>query len=777
LNPRSGRPRRQPPRPRGRPVAEYHPRRRRQRRHERSARRRRNALLAFLLVLVVSVVLVGAAITGAAALGSGCDLDSLQPVAIGQNSFVYAADGSLLGSIPAERNRTPVPLKTMSRWLPKATIAIEDRRFYEHGGVDAEGVARALWEDVKAGKVVQGGSTITQQLVRNLYPVSRERTLDRKVKEACLAIKLNRVRSKEWILAAYMNQVYYGNHAYGVEAAAQTYFSKKARNLSLVEAAMLAGLPQAPSTYDPFEEGTRALTRRNEVLGAMLSTGAITRAEYDQAVGQPIRLRPGKLYTRIHEPYFFGYVREELIKEYGATTVRSGGLKVYTTIDRRFQRIARTVMNETFSDREDPAAALVSINPDNGAIRAMTAVIPGRKKNQFNLAAQARRQAGSTFKTYVLTAALAEGISPNTTYLSAPFMYNPAGDGSCDVDPPTAWCPETYDHSYVGPTSIASATLRSDNTVYARLTLDVGPDKVGAMARKLGIRSPLTSREGDYVPSLGLGSADVSPLDMASAYATLAARGVYSQPRAINKVEFPDGKVDSSWAKVKRRRVIPDGVAYEVTRILEQNIQYGTGTAAALSRPAAGKTGTTENHSDAWFCGYTPNLSTTVWVGYPQRQIPMLYQYYGSPVAGGTWPAVIWGRYMREALKYSPPQSWQEPTQWASSFDHDLQYAMSGAIGGWDDTSDETSDDTSEEEESDEEETEETPAPPPPPPPANPAPPPPAAEPPPPPPPVEPPPPPPPPEPPPPPPPPEPPPPPPPPEPPPPAPPPPPGPG
>jgi penicillin-binding protein 1A len=341
----------------------------------------------------------------------------------------------------------------------------------------------------------------------------------------------------------------------------------------------------------------------------------------------------------------------------------------------------------------------------------MTAVIPGKKKNQFNLASQARRQAGSTFKTFVLATAIAEGISPDTTYLSAPFKYSPDPNGSCDTDPPTAWCPETYSHSYLGPVSIASATLSSDNTVYARLTLDVGPENVGAMAHRLGVRSPLTSREGAYVPSLGLGSADVSPLDMASAYATLAAGGIYSKPTAIRKVGFPDGKVDASWGKVKRRRVISDGVAYEVTKILEQNVQAGTGTAANFGRPAAGKTGTTENWTDAWFCGYTPNLTTVVWVGYPQRQIPMLYQYYGAPVAGGTWPATIWGRYMGDALKYSPPQDFREPTHWATFTSHTLQYAMSGSYGDYSGEDSSDSYDTGTDTTSDE------PAPPPPPPP------------------------------------------------------------
>jgi penicillin-binding protein 1A len=696
----------------GRPVAEYHPRRRRQRRQQRVARRRRTVLLAFAAALVVSLLAAAGALTGAAALGSGCDLSSLRQVPIGQNSFVYAADGSLLGSIPAERNRQPVALRMMSPWLAKATIAIEDRRFYEHGGVDAEGVARALWEDVKAGKVVQGGSTITQQLVRNLYPVSRERTVERKVKEACLAIKLNRARSKQWILSAYMNNVYYGNHAYGVEAAAQTYFSKRARNLTLVEAALITGLPQAPTTYDPFQREPQALARRNEVLAAMLSTGAIGSDEYDTAVATPLRLRAGQLYTRIREPYFFSYVRDELNREYGATTVRSRGLKVYTTIDRRFQRIANQVIRNTLYRREDPAAALVSINPENGAIRAMTAIIPGRKKNQFNLTSQARRQAGSTFKTFVLTAALAAGISPQTPYLSAPLRYSPDPSGSCDTEPPTAWCPQTYDHSYIGVTSIASATLRSDNSVFARLTLDLGPEKVGRMAHQLGIQSPLTSAEGAYVPSLGLGSADVSPLEMASAYATLAAGGVYSKPRAIRKVVFPDGKVDTSWGDVKRRRVIPDGVAYEVTKILEQNVQYGTGTRAQLGRPAAGKTGTTDGHGDAWFCGYTPNLTTTVWVGYPGARIPMEWQFYGGPVAGGTFPAQIWGEFMGRALAYSPPQDWQTPTQFAVYEPFSGQYALSGATSDDQSTDDEKVDE--EEKEKEEEQAEEPVEPPPP---------------------------------------------------------------
>ena len=369
--------------------------------------------------------------------------------------------------------------------MPKATVAIEDRRFYEHGGIDAEGIARAVWKNVSAGQVVEGGSTITQQLVRNLY-IGRERTVERKLKEACLAIKLDNAWAKERILATYMNQVYYGNLAYGIEAAAQTYFSKHASELNLPEAALLAGLPQAPSGYDPFRQEGVATVRRNQVLRAMLDEGDIDQAQYDWAKSRGLGLKAGKLYKEIREPYFFGYVRDQLIAEYGAGTVRSGGLKVYTTIDPRFQRAAQTAIRETLYETDDPAAGVISINPKNGAIRAMTAVIPGNTKNQFNLLSQARRQSGSTFKTFVLAAAVEQGVNPATiSYLSAPFYYRPDPNGNCDDG--TWWCVETYDHNYYGWTSIERATLRSDNTVYAQLTLDVdarGGRRDGAQARR-----------------------------------------------------------------------------------------------------------------------------------------------------------------------------------------------------------------------------------------------------------------------------------------------------
>jgi len=628
--------------------------RRRRRRHrekrDKIASRRFAIFLALAVVLGAAATFVAATVTGAAGVLNNCDLNSLKPVAIGANSFVYAADGTVLGAIPAERNRQPVGLARMSHWVTTASVDVEDRRFYEHGGIDWEGVARAAIENLKSGHIVQGGSTITQQLVRNLY-IGKEVSLDRKIKEACLAQKLEKVHTKDWILASYLNQVYFGNHAYGVEAAAQTYFDKHAADLSLTQAAMIAGLPQAPSVYDPFQRPDEAVSRRNEVLAAMYSAGDITEAQYQTAVRQPLRLHAGHIYTRIREPYFFSYVREQLIEKYGANTVRGGGLKVYTTIVPSFQKLAVAAMKNTLNLSTDPASALVSINPKNGAIRAMTAEIPGKKNNQFNLAAQGRRQAGSSFKTFVLTEAIREGINPDSTmYMSAPFHWQP--------DPNSEpWDVSTFDGSYYGPSSITQSTLRSDNSVYARLTLDLGPEKIVTLAHQMGIKTKL-----EPVASIGLGSNSVGVLEMASAYATIASGGIYSEPMAIRKVVLPGGEVDrgAGWGKVKQRRVFSDGVAYQVARILKMNIQAGTGVGANPGFPAGGKTGTTDDFGDAWFAGITPTASSVVWVGYPNAKIPMT-SVHGIRVAGGTFPATIWRLFMVGAFAKHPPPDWPLP--------------------------------------------------------------------------------------------------------------------
>jgi penicillin-binding protein 1A len=644
---------------------------RKRKRNDRIRRRRRAGLVIAAAGATVVIALVVVGVGAGVALSAGCDLNSLQPVNIGANSFVYADDGSLLGSIPAERNREPVPMGRISPWLPKATVAIEDRRFYEHGGVDYIGIARAAWQDVTAGKVLQGGSTITQQLVRNLY-TGQQRTFSRKVKEACLAIKLANKWSKQKILNEYVNTVYYGNHAYGIEAASETYFSRHAKSLTLAQAALLAGLPQAPSSYDPFVNPKDAVARRDEVLKAMLTNGDIDQAQYDGAVAQrDLHLKPGSLYSSIREPYFFSYVIDQLEQQYGANTVREGGLKVYTTIDPRLQRLARKAMSETLPYSTDPAAALVSVEPGTGAIRAMTALVR-RKGNQFNLAAQSLRQAGSTFKTFVLASAIERGIDPdNTYYTSAPFTCT-VGPWCSPLD---AWNVHTYENTYAGTESITRATLQSDNTIYAQLTLDVGPKYVWNMAHRLGVHmSP-----DKPVASIGLGALSVSPLDMAAAYATFPAMGMYAKPRAITKVVLPNGKVDKTWEKPQTKRVLSDGVAWKVTDVLGQNALYGTGAGSSDGiHPNAGKTGTTENHADAWFDGYTRELSTVVWMGYQSGEIPML-SVHGVSVQGATYAVPIWHQFMAAALWHRPAEPFLTPKHYPSY--HYFQKGSYGSLG------------------------------------------------------------------------------------------------
>ena len=611
----------------------------------RSRPRRKRRLLVVLAIATPLALLALTAAGGAVYFGSSCDLSLLRPVEQVDNSLVYGANGSLIGVLPAVENRTAVGPAAISQWMPKATVAIEDRRFYDHGGIDPMGIFRALLADVSAGRIVQGGSTITQELVRNLY-LSRERTLRRKVVEACLAIKLARAWPKDRILTAYLNDVYYGNHAYGIEAAAETYFSVPASRLTLEEAALLAGLPQAPSYYDPLHNPSAALARRDQVLSALRRSRDITDTQYAAAAAdRSLHLRPSSAYAS-SEPYFASYVENLLQQAYGAATVRAGGLRIYTTIRPRLQRAAVHALSEVLYARGDPAGAIVSIDPSTGAIRAMAAVTPSRLSNEFNLVTTAERQAGSTFKPIALAAAIAGGLNPwATRYLSAPFYYAPL-----------RWRVRTYDGMYAGPETVAAATIHSDNTVYARLALDVGPDAIASMAQKLGIRTQLRAS-----PSLALGAGAVTPLDMASVYATLADGGVYSRPLAIRRVAFPGGKVDSAWGQLQRQPVIPDWVAATVTRVLEENMLHGTGVGAHVQGHAdAGKTGTTENDADAWFCGYTPTLAATVWMGYPRAEIPML-DVHGAAVSGPTLPATAWRLFMERALEGTPNRAFAAP--------------------------------------------------------------------------------------------------------------------
>jgi penicillin-binding protein 1A len=584
---------------------------------------------------------------------SQCDLSSLKPISIGTNSFVTAADNTFLGTIPAKRNRQQLTLAQISPWLPKATVAIEDRRFWQHGALDYAGIARAAIADLKSGRAVQGASTLTQQLARNLYIGRPSETFARKLKEACLAIKLSERMSKRSILSEYLNVVYYGNQAYGVAAAAQTYFSRRASQLTVAQAAMIAGLPQAPTEYDPFKNPRAALARRNEVLQAMEVNRDLSPAAYAFARSRPLGLHPGSLYKQIHEPYFFRYVEEQLVSAYGQSLVESGGLRVHTTIDPRLQRLAQQSIVGILRMRSDPASALVAIDPRNGKVRAMAVYVPSHERLQFNLASQGHRQAGSAFKPFTLATALEHGISLYSGYNGPPELL--ITDPRCRTGYED-WNVHNNADETAGYMNLIDATANSVNTIFAQLVTQVGPPAVVRMAHRLGIRSLLKP-----VCSITLGTQAVSPLEMTDAYATLAARGIRHDPQAVESVATAAGKV-VPFPQTKPHQAVSQQIADEVTYALEAVTQKGTGTGAAIGRPIAGKTGTAEAFVDAWFCGYVPQLATCVWVGYPHREVPMNYVEGFAPVYGGTIPASIWHTFMSQALANAPVQDFVTPT-------------------------------------------------------------------------------------------------------------------
>jgi penicillin-binding protein 1A len=612
-----------------------------QRARKRLRRSRGSAGNKILLALGVLVAVAGLGVASIGAwvldvMASAPSIDELRPIDKGATSVVFAADGSRLGYIRSDDIREPVPIGRVPKALEQATVAIEDENFYEHGGVDYGAIIRAFVENVEAGEIRQGGSTITQQLVRNLYIADPEDTIERKIREAKLAQELEDERTKTWILEQYLNTASYGTiegrTAIGVEAAAQMYFAKPVDEIDLPQAALLAGLPQAPSEYNPLLNPDGARERRNRVLQAMFDQGHISGGEYEAALQSDLEIHRGYRYTTIREPYFFNYVEQELIERYGVNTVRRGGLEVHTTIVPRFQNAARQAITSRYSGT--PASGLVSVDPSNGHIVAMASSASFEQSN-FNLAAQGRRQPGSAFKPFVLTTALKQGIDPYTTYYSGqspvqltldqyspPWIVNNAGDGSAG-----------------GALSVASATTGSVNVVYAQLDMDVGPENVTETARSMGITSPLIS-----VPAEGIGGLKygVSPLEMAGAYATLATNGIRHTPTAISRVEFPNDEVDTP-EQPEGKRVLSDGIAYEVTKIMKTVITSGT-AAGAVSYGvgcAAGKTGTTDDQTDAWFVGFTPRLSTAVWVGYPDARVSL-----GPSAFGGTMAAPVWNDYM-----------------------------------------------------------------------------------------------------------------------------------
>lgn len=574
-------------------------------------------------------------------------LDELDAPEMGQNSQVIDAKGRRMGFVSGgEYYRRVVPLKDMPESLQQATVAIEDKRFYTHEGVDWYRIGGALAHDIMAGGMEQGGSTLTMQLVKNVYhSPTAPRSIDRKLDELYLAMQIEQRYTKRQILERYLNSVFYGAGAMGVQAASLTYFSRPVSKITLPQAALLAGLPQSPTTLNPLINPDGAKFRRNLVLGQMVDQGMITAAEGAKAKAAGLGLKPAaESLRRREDPYVFDQVERELASELGSSRLRLGGLTIRTTIDRDIQRHAEGVLKETLDWTGDPEAAIVVLNARTGQVVAAASSTEYRD-SQFNLATQARRQAGSTFKTFTLARAIADGINPDTTYYeSAPIDETDPKYGPIKV--------RNFSDTYRGTTSIRRALLGSDNAVFTKLLLDVGPVQTARLMRQMGITSEI-----DPVPALGLGATPngVSVLEMARAYAPLANGGYRVSPTFVASIRDRRGNPIAR-TRPPRERVLDETVAAEVTTILQENVQSGTGGAASLGIDQAGKTGTANDYSDAWFVGYTPDYVAAVWVGYPKGQIPMT-SVHGMPVTGGSFPAQIW-REVMERVVPEPPSQW-----------------------------------------------------------------------------------------------------------------------
>src|SRR5680860_106641 len=561
--------------------------RRRRRRHQRRGMQQSVLFVLIMAPVFFLILAMGASVFGLRMVSAFQDdlpsLDQQKSVELAQTSSILAADGTLLAYLHGVENRTVIGGDRIPEVIKNALVAVEDRRFYEHHGVDWEGVARALARNLEAGEIVQGASSITQQLVGNLYLDRTDTSFSRKFHEMSLALQLEEKMSKEGILEYYLNTVYFGSNAYGVQAAARTYFDKDPAELNLSESALLAGRPQ-------------------------------------------------------------------LIQMFGEDMVFKGGLTVETTVEPKYQQMAAESISSILDREDDPSAALVAIETRTGHIKAMVSG-SDYDKSKFNLAAQGIRQPGSAFKTFVLTAAIEMGINPYTTYYESQLVELPLPNQT------KPWKVRTFGHSYYGPSTITTATLRSDNTVFAQLAYDVTPARIVDVAQRMGITSVINPH-----PSIALGGLTygVSPLEMASAYGTLANSGRHRLPRVILRVRNAEGELIYEMDN-RETQAISEGVAYEVTRILERNVIAGTGTRSRLDRPSAGKTGTTQKYWDAWFCGYVPQVSTAVWVGHPKAQIAM-YNVHGRRVTGGSFPAMIWQDFMQKMTADYPVENFQAPS-------------------------------------------------------------------------------------------------------------------
>jgi membrane peptidoglycan carboxypeptidase len=611
----------------------------------------------------------GVALAFLALVAAACKLPSLSEEqahakTLAQTSFLYAADGSLITQLHATENRILVPFKDIPSSMGDAAVAIEDRRFYQHRGIDLKAFLRALYNDATTGHIVEGGSTITQQLAKQLY-TGDARTLSRKIKDAALAWQLERKYTKDQILGKYLNTVYFGAGAYGVEAAAHTYFSlDDASQLSLARSALLAGLIQSPSTYDPFRHPNVARRRRNLVLEQMREQGMISRRSERRAMHADLGLRAPKD-TQEHTiaPYFVDYFKQWFLNNpaFGKTAKErydllfSGGLRIWTTLDPKLQQDAEQAVAQVLPAKSDPYGALTSLDPRTGQVVAMVGgrnYYAPRKEDPFaqiNLATggSTGRQAGSSFKPFTLVAALESGLSPSKTYPAPSSITLPEGPGA----PP--WHVSNAEPGGGGSLTIEQATIASVNTVYAQIIRDVGPEKVVEVAQRMGIRCCRRVSNPDQpllaVDSAVLGANEVNTLEMASGYGTLMNAGYHVQPVPVSLVTDSHGNVLWRDKPVAHSAVAPSIIA-TADGILQKVVTEGTGTAANLGRPQIGKTGTGQEYRDAWFGGSVPQLTTVVWVGFPQGQISMQPPKTRIVVFGGTWPAEIWRAYMARAV-------------------------------------------------------------------------------------------------------------------------------
>jgi penicillin-binding protein 1A len=635
-------------------------------RRERQRRRRRNRqsplkrFFALSALLIISALTVGAlAIAGWVinVAQSAPNLSSLKPHLPGSPSEVFAADGTLLGYVTSSSIRTPVAASAIPQVLRQATVAIEDRRFYQHGALDYQGILRAAVKDALRGGSagLQGASTLTMQLVDNTYLPNTYRDnhdLKYKIVQAKLAEQLEGKHSKTWILTNYLNDVPYGTvggqTAYGVGAASRMFFDKPVQDLTLAQAALLAGLPQAPSEYNPFFDRRLARRRRSEVLQAMVIAHYITQAQANAAARRPLQLKNGAGTFQVRrDPYAFDYIVQQAahdlcpkVKANRCTALQQGGLKIYSTIDLRKEAIAQQAIDDHASllageGGPGVAAALASINPSNGNVEAI-ANSSSYSQTSFDYATQANRQTGSAFKVFALMTLIHDyHASPDSTYYTSKAL--PAGW----LPAAPTWTVHTDTNSYAGSINITHATIISDNTVFAQLVADEGMEKFNAMAHAMGITSPLDDNPAEVLGGLTIG---VTPLQMADAYSTIANGGTHVAPTVISRMVFPDGS-SRDFGNPRHIPVFPSNEAYTATQVLKQVITNpsGTGTAAGYGCPAAGKTGTAENLANAWFVGYTPRMSTAVWVGNPRGNVPM---YNGF---GGVLAAPIWHQYMQSA--------------------------------------------------------------------------------------------------------------------------------